>query len=89
MFVIGSAVAFAPPSFAGEPAHDITFVQDFDELWRTLAERYCYFGEKTTDWPRASVRFWAFSHRTPCSCAAVKSCLSAATAMSSASALLR
>jgi carboxyl-terminal processing protease len=35
---------------AGEPAHDVTYVEDFDELWRTLDERYCYFGEKRTDW---------------------------------------
>jgi len=35
---------------AQEPAHDVTFAEDFDELWRTLAERYCFFGEKTTDW---------------------------------------
>lgn len=37
---------------ATEPDHDITAAQDFDELWRTLAERYAFFGEKTTDWGR-------------------------------------
>lgn len=35
---------------AAEPPHDVTYAEDFDELWRTLAERYCYFGEKRTDW---------------------------------------
>jgi carboxyl-terminal processing protease len=35
---------------AAEPARDVTYVEDFDELWRTLGERYCYFGEKRTDW---------------------------------------
>lgn len=30
----------------------MTFAGDFDELWRTLAERYCFFGEKRTDWNR-------------------------------------
>ena len=35
---------------AAEPPHDVSFAQDFDELWRTLGERYCYFGEKRTDW---------------------------------------
>lgn len=35
---------------AAEPPHDVTFAEDFDELWRTLGERYCYFGEKRTDW---------------------------------------
>lgn len=35
---------------AAEPPRDITFAEDFDELWRTLAERYCYFDEKRTDW---------------------------------------
>lgn len=36
--------------WAQEPPHDVTFAEDFDELWRTLAERYCFFGEKATDW---------------------------------------
>lgn len=39
---------------AAEPPHDVTYAEDFDELWRTLGERYCYFGEKQTDW--AAVR---------------------------------
>ncbi len=32
------------------PFFEPSGVQDFDELWRTLAERYCYFGQKATDW---------------------------------------
>jgi carboxyl-terminal processing protease len=28
----------------------VTYVEDFDELWHTLGDRYCYFGEKQTDW---------------------------------------
>jgi len=48
---LGTVVAFPPGiAQAGEPAHDVTYVEDFDELWRTLDERYCYFGEKRTDW---------------------------------------
>ncbi len=26
------------------------YVDDFDQLWITLGQRYCYFGEKKTDW---------------------------------------
>ena len=37
---------------AAEPAHDVSRTQDFDELWRTLDERYAFFGEKHTDWSR-------------------------------------
>ncbi len=25
---------------AAKPARDVTYVEDFDELWRTLGERY-------------------------------------------------
>jgi carboxyl-terminal processing protease len=52
----GLLAAQALPFGAGaaEPSHDVTYAEDFDELWRTLAERYCYFGEKRTDW--AAVR---------------------------------
>ncbi len=32
------------------PFFDPTGRLDFDELWRTLGERYCYFGQKATDW---------------------------------------
>lgn len=48
--------AFAAALLAGrafaEPAHDSRFTDDFDELWRTLSERYCFFAEKCTDWDR-------------------------------------
>lgn len=42
--------------WAQEPPHDVTLAEDFDELWRTLGERYCFFAEKTTDWN--AVRRW-------------------------------
>ena len=45
-----SIVLTRAPLLAAGPARDITLVQDFDELWRTLADRYCYFGDKATDW---------------------------------------
>lgn len=35
---------------AEEPPHDVTFAEDFEELWRTLGERYCSFADKTTNW---------------------------------------
>jgi len=47
-----AALACAAAAAAAEPEHDITSVQDFDELWRTLDERYCFFGEKATDWKK-------------------------------------
>ncbi|QQV76975.1 peptidase S41 [Sphingomonas aliaeris] len=48
--LIGAQAIGVVPAWAKEPPHDVTFAEDFDELWRTLGERYCYFGEKTTDW---------------------------------------
>ncbi len=33
-----------------EPPSDITASGDFDELWNTIGARYCFFGEKKTDW---------------------------------------
>ena len=51
--VLGGGVAcIAAPLWAREPERDISFAQDFDEMWRTLAERYCFFGEKATDWAK-------------------------------------
>lgn len=47
----GLALA-ATPSYGQEPEHDITYGQDFDELWETLRDRYCFFEEKATDWDR-------------------------------------
>jgi len=43
----------ALPALAAEPPADITRAQDFDELWETLRDRYCFFAEKATDWERA------------------------------------
>ncbi|MGE5722716.1 MAG: S41 family peptidase [Sphingomonadales bacterium] len=36
--------------WSAEPTHDVTADQDFDELWRTLGERYCFLQDKSTDW---------------------------------------
>ncbi|MES1201331.1 MAG: S41 family peptidase [Pseudomonadota bacterium] len=49
---LAGASALATPAFAAEPSHDVTADQDFDELWETLRDRYCYFAEKRTDWAR-------------------------------------
>jgi carboxyl-terminal processing protease len=40
----------ASPAFAAEP--DIVGEQDFDELWETLRDRYCFFADKATDWQK-------------------------------------
>lgn len=49
--ICGSALAaIALPARAREPAHDITLAQDFDELWTTLRDHYCFFADKRTDW---------------------------------------
>lgn len=51
LFCAGAAAsAFAAPAFAETPAPDVTFAQDFDELWETLRDRYCFFQDKRTDW---------------------------------------
>jgi carboxyl-terminal processing protease len=49
-FGAASVAAFSSKAFASEPPRDVTYLEDFDELWRTLGERYCFFGEKRTDW---------------------------------------
>lgn len=46
----GGIALAATPAWAAEPLHDVTFVEDFDELWRTLGERYCFLADKQTDW---------------------------------------
>lgn len=51
-FCAGSLAALAAPTPSAEPLHDVACLQNFDELWRTLAERHCYFGDKATDWDR-------------------------------------
>ncbi|MDB5676222.1 MAG: peptidase [Sphingomonas bacterium] len=45
-----AAAAMPGGAWATEPPHSVVNVADFDELWRTLGERYCFFGEKRTDW---------------------------------------
>ncbi|MBX3593085.1 S41 family peptidase [Sphingomonas sp.] len=48
---VGGAIAMgSAPAWSREPDRDISFAQDFDEMWGTLASRYCFFGEKRTDW---------------------------------------
>jgi carboxyl-terminal processing protease len=44
--ILGSLAASA----RGEPVSDTTYIDDFDEAWKTLADRYCYFEQKRTDW---------------------------------------
>ena len=44
------ALSWGPRARGAEPPHSVVNVRDFDELWRTLKERYCFFGEKRTDW---------------------------------------
>ncbi|HUD27924.1 MAG TPA: S41 family peptidase [Novosphingobium sp.] len=48
----GAAALCAIPVLgrAASVERDVTFAQDFDELWNTLGERYCYFPDKRTDW---------------------------------------
>jgi carboxyl-terminal processing protease len=46
----GAALSAAALPAHAEPEHDITATQDFDELWNTLNQRYCFFAEKATDW---------------------------------------
>ncbi|MGH7020099.1 MAG: S41 family peptidase [Brevundimonas sp.] len=42
--------SYGHAAWAAEPAHDVTFAGDFDELWSTLNQRYCFFDDKRTDW---------------------------------------
>lgn len=42
----------ASRAWAAEPSPDIVAEQDFDELWETLRDRYCFFADKATDWNR-------------------------------------
>ncbi len=55
---LGTAAALAAaPVLAAEPPRDITYAQDFDELWRTVVDRYCFFGDKTINWIRVRDRY--------------------------------
>ncbi|MEQ1820484.1 MAG: S41 family peptidase [Terricaulis sp.] len=51
-FSAGVLAAGVSPASASEPPHDTTLAQDFDELWTTLRDHYCFFSEKRTDWDR-------------------------------------
>lgn len=56
-----TAVALQPAMMslarAAEPERDVTYAQDFDELWTTLANRYCYFADKRTDWAKVRATY--------------------------------
>jgi len=39
-------------AMALEPLRDVRYEQDFDELWNSLRDRYCFFGSKATDWQK-------------------------------------
>ena len=49
---VAVAAAISRPGHASEPLHDTTYAQDFDELWETLRDRYCFFDSKVTDWSK-------------------------------------
>lgn len=49
-FGAGALAASMSSAHAVEPPHDTTLAQDFDELWTSLRDRYCFFAEKRTDW---------------------------------------
>ncbi len=49
-FAAAGVAAVALPALADEPPHDVTYLDDFDELWRTLGERYGFLADKATDW---------------------------------------
>lgn len=56
--VCGAAVTLVGTrAWALDPPPDVTFVEDFDELWRTLGERYCFLADKRTDWDRVRSRY--------------------------------
>jgi carboxyl-terminal processing protease len=57
IFCASGLAALASSAFADEPPRDVTAAEDFDELWSTLRERYCYFGEKHTDWDRVRTMY--------------------------------
>lgn len=51
LMAAGAAAMLAGAARA-EPERDVTARQDFDELWETMAARYCFFPMKATDWRR-------------------------------------
>lgn len=54
-------------AWAEEPPNDITFASDFDELWTTLRDRYCFFPEKRTDWNRVRALYRPMAIAAPSS----------------------
>src|SRR5436190_17298193 len=53
LFIGALAAASASPALSAEPPREIVAAMDFDEIWRTLDERYCFFHLKATDWAKA------------------------------------
>jgi carboxyl-terminal processing protease len=51
--IAGIGSVLAAPAMAKEPPREIIAAMDFDEIWRTLDERYCFFHLKATDWAKA------------------------------------
>jgi carboxyl-terminal processing protease len=53
----GAASVALPGLAIAEPAHDTTYAQDFDELWETLRDHYCFFEAKSTDWNKVRAMY--------------------------------
>lgn len=48
--VCGAGIAFVGTAgWTAEPLRDVAFIDDFDELWLTLRERYSFLPDKSTD----------------------------------------
>lgn len=50
--VSAALIGSLPRANSAETPHDTTLAQDFDELWSTLRDHYCFFDTKTTDWSK-------------------------------------
>lgn len=63
----GTAALCSMPAFAraASAARDVTTLQDFDELWHTLGQRYCYFAEKRTDWNKVRALYRPMAAAAP------------------------
>lgn len=53
----GACIPVFPRLAIAEPAHDTTYAQDFDELWETLRDHYCFFETKRTDWNKVRTMY--------------------------------
>lgn len=51
--------ALAPkPSWASPSNPSAKFEKDFDTLWKTLRDQYCFFAEKLTDWNKVRASYF-------------------------------